>query len=188
MTRSIDAAALDYGLRLNPRIAATQGSDAEGDGLARRMMLLAGVRLAVALGHGGRRPADQWTLWALTGEESVAIYRSAAGKNRSPEAVAAFVRRALGFDGIILDVDGEHMLARVAAARTLVGQMGLVLSDSAEALRIDDEREREGSALVRVVAAEGSLATLRLVSAPRLGVFAKGTKLVLDRAKKQPSP
>lgn len=186
LTRAIDTAALQYGLRLNPRIATAAGSD--GDGLARRMMLLAGVRLAVDLGPGGNKPDAGWTLWTLTDEGAVALHRAAAGKDRSPETIAAFIRRSLGFDGIILDVDGDHMLARVAAGATKVGQMGLVLSDSAAALRIDDEREREGSALVRIVAAEGSLATLRLVSAPRLGVFSKGTKLVLDQSGQELTP
>lgn len=184
LTRSVDFTALDYALRLNPGLAA----DADRGTLARRMMLLSRARLALDLGGTGNKGGDMWTLWTLADEEAAVIHRSRAGSDRSPTTVAGFVRTALGFDGIILDSDGDHMLARVAAHATSVDQTGLVLADSATPLRIADERERSVTALVRVVAVDGSWAVLRLLAAPRLGTFPAGTKLVLEHAKGAPSP
>jgi hypothetical protein len=183
LTRPVDLTALDYALRLNPGLAA----DADRGTLARRMMLLSRARLALDLGGTGDKGGDMWTLWTLAGEEAAVIHRSKTGSDRSPTAVAAFVRAALGFDGIILDSDGDYLLARVAAHATTVDQTGLVLADSAMPLRIADERERSVTALVRVVAVDGSWALLRLLAAPRLGIFPAGTKLVLERPKGAPS-
>jgi hypothetical protein len=95
LTRPVDLTALDYALRLNPRLA----EDADRGTLARRMMLLSRARLALDLGGTGNKGGDMWTLWTLADDEAAVIHRSRAGSDRSPTAVAAFVRTALGYDG-----------------------------------------------------------------------------------------
>ena len=189
LTETVDGTSVAYSLSLNgPTAFKGQALDHAGqsDGrasLAQTVMVIAGASLGLDLAAARTDQATDWSLWALSRSDARLVYSGQPSVDRAvnTEAAAlAFLRQALGYDGIVVATENDVILARVIHSRVRVGQTALVLHDSSNLLRIPDERQHKVAALFKVISVYGPWATLTLVAAPKAPIFAPGAKVILD--------
>lgn len=188
-TRSLDPQSVEYSLSLNP---ASSGEDevdeqSRSQAYAESILLAGGVQLVLDV--TGSIDGGVWRLWTWQGLEAALLHAAPPpalkGVSRM-QAWAHFVRSALGYDAVVQAVDGDQLLLMGAAENLAAyAPSGLVLAGSAPWVRIDDERERPVSVLLRLSASQGYWHTARLLAAPQSWQVEVGSKVVLAKPQEE---
>jgi hypothetical protein len=162
-TLKINAAALPQGgKQLEPQ-ALMDASDAD---------------LLLDLGEG--RP-PQWRLVRSgDGGSAEALVEGASGADLTPRGVAAFLRRTLGYDAVVLAQKGPFVLALTPDLSQVAERYAVAVEGSAERYTID-EKIQTGSGFLALGRGGARVSVFRVLSSKSPTPFPFATKLILQK-------
>ena len=126
---------------------------------------------------------EDWKLVHKVGNKTTVEYEGKPVKGKlGPKKLNSFIRKAIGYDGVILDVKGDFVLVGGFGDLMKKQVQALVLKDSAKRLIAPvGKKKREGEAILQLVSQEGPYAVFKtLLSSNESGQPKVGAKVVLS--------
>lgn len=125
-----------------------------------------------------------WTFFRSDKGKRVALHKAKGPGSTKPEAIAAWIPTALGWDGVVIDQKGDFLLVGSTAAILGAGQIqALAVGDSINKFSLKAD-ERKGAGLLSLSENKDGVAVFDIVF---LGQGVKdlptGTKLIIEKKK-----
>jgi hypothetical protein len=113
----------------------------------------------------------------------VEMFSGKVGKSRDWPVVFAWIQKKYGWDGIILAVEGNQMVAAGPAAYFQKDVQALAIAGS-ERTDVLTESERSGAGLLSLVESKNGFALFESVFMDESSKIAPGTKLIIEKRRK----